>query len=208
MHTPYAYSLKEVEAELLKRQHDDPLKEVYKPHEFQTKVHKSRARITVVLGGNRSGKSWSAVAEALLIALGRSVYAETPRTPVTIWYVLPSLGMFTRVVLPILRKLAPIKEIKLTPMGDIVTKKDPVVRFKNGSTIHFMSADMRQRRLMGAPVDFAVMDESPEEAVFEELQARVMQYQHGRLLLVFSPIEAKTFWVRDKLYMPDRKSVV
>lgn len=194
-------TIKDLEIELQKREMEDPLALKYVPHEKQIEVHKSRTPVTIVLGGNRTGKTWSAVAEALFTALGRHVYAEVRPPPVVIWYVMPSLPMFRRTILPILRKLAPRSEIVLTKGGDIITKKDNIVTFKNNSEIHFLSADMRQRRLQGADVDFGIIDETPDEEVFEELQARVIQRQ-GRLLLVFAPIDAATYWVRDKLYFP------
>ncbi len=76
-----------------------------------------------------------------------------------------------------------------------------VARFKNGSELHFLSADMKQRRLQGASIDIAIMDETPDETVFEELQARVFD-RHGRIIMVFAPIDVKSYWVRDKLYIP------
>lgn len=195
------HTLRELEAELKRRELEDPLALSYKPHERQLQAHHSRKNVTLVVGGNRSGKTYYAVAEALFYATGRSVYAEVPDAPITVWYVMPSLPMFRRTVLPVLRRLAPRSLIVPTPNGDIITKKDNVVKFKNGSTIHFLSTDMRQRRLQGASVDLIIMDETPDEEVFEELQARVWD-RRGRVVLVFAPVDAATFWVRDKLYIP------
>ena len=202
--------MQDVEYELRERQREDPLKLVYKPYERQKEMHRSRKPLTLVVGGNRSGKSWSAVAEALLYCIGRATYAEVPEPPVTVWYIMPSLPMFRRSILPILRKLAPRDQIKPTSTGDIITKKDNIVSFHNGSELHFLSADMRQRRLQGASVDFIVIDETPDEEVFEEAQARV-QDRKGRILMVFAPIDVQTWWVRDKLYLPwsagDRRDI-
>lgn len=194
-------TLHDVELELQRRETEDPLGLIYKPHEKQIECHRSRKPLTIVLGGNRVGKTWYAVAESLYHATGRSTWAQVTKPPATIWYVMPSLTMFRRTVLPVLRKLAPRDAIRLTQTGDIITKHDHVVRFKNGSEIHFVSADMRQRRLQGAKIDLVIMDETPDETVFEELQARVFDNK-GRIILVFSPIDAKTYWVRDKLYIP------
>ena len=194
-------TLREVELELQRRRFDDPLGLLYKPHPAQIEAHRSRQQVTLVLGGNRAGKTWFAVAEALLYCIGRRTYAEVPDPPLTVWYVMPSLPMFRRAVVPVLRKLTPRDQIRLTTTGDLFAKNEHVVRFKNGSTLHFLSADMRQRRLQGAPVDLVIMDETPDEVVFEEMQARVMD-RHGRIVLVFSPIDLQTYWVRDTLYVP------
>lgn len=194
-------SLRDIELEIATRSQEDPLANVYKPHDKQLESHRSRKPITLVLGGNRSGKSWSSVAEALLYCTGRRVYAETPTPPVTVWYVMPSLTMFRRAVIPIIKKLAPRSEIRLTQTGEIMSKSENVIRFKNGSELHFLSADMRQKRLAGAAIDLAIMDETPDEDVFEEIQARVIT-KFGRILLAFSPTDVQSYWVRDKIYLP------
>jgi len=200
-------TLRQVEDEIRRRKMVDPLKHVYTPHEFQLSIHKSRVPITLVLGGNRTGKSYAAVAEAILYCLGRSTYAETPDPPVNVWYVMPTTGQFVRNIEPILNKLLPQQEISSQ------NKRDRMYRFKNGSTLHFMSADMRQRRLAGASVDLVIVDEPINHNIFVELQARIID-RRGRILLVMTPVDDKPdtwLWVRDELYIPweteERKDV-
>ncbi len=153
---------KEIEYELRRREHEDPLGLTYKPHAMQQQCHRDRHSTLLVVGGNRSGKTWFAVAEALYYCLGRAVWADVPR-PCIVWYVMPSLPMFRRTVLPVFRKLCPRKELVT------FSERKGVARFKNGSELHFLSADMKQRRLQGASIDIAIMDETPDETVFEEL---------------------------------------
>jgi len=191
--------------ELERRRRVDPLKNVYKPNDGQLLAHQSRHEITVVLGGNRTGKSWCAVAECILYALGREVYAklvnaanEHIEVPLTIWYVVPSLTQFRRSIRPIFRQLLPFGE---TVKWD---EQNNVIIFHNGSEIHIVSADMRQRRLAGAAVDFIVVDEPIAKVVFEELQARLISTR-GRLLMVLTPVDedmTKWLWIRDELYVP------
>lgn len=187
--------VRDAERELLQRQREDPLRLVYKPHEKQIALHRSRKPLTLALGGNRSGKSWAAVAESQYYATGFSPWAEIPRPPTVTWYVMPSLTMFRRSIKPIFEKLAPTKDIRK------IYNRDGVVSYRNGSELHFLSADMRQKRLQGASIDFAIMDETPDEAVFDEILARVSD-RRGRMLLAFAPIDVVTYWVRDKLYLP------
>jgi len=187
---------RDIENELRRREHEDPLGLVYKPHSVQIEAHQDRHPILLVVGGNRSGKTWYAVAEAIYYCTGRAVWADVPTPPVIVWYVMPSLTMYRRTILPVFKKLAPRKEIL-----KMASDRSPIVKFKNGSELHFVSSDMRQRRLQGASIDMAIMDETPEESVFEELQARVFD-RHGRVILVFAPIDIKSFWVRDKIYIP------
>jgi phage terminase large subunit-like protein len=193
--------LKEIALELQRRELEDPLATKYTPHDKQIEAHRKRKPIHLVIGGNRSGKSWFAVAEAILCALGRATYAVMPKTPVVIWYVMPSLTMFRRTVLPIFNLMVPKGEIRN------FAKRDGIVYFNNGSELHFLSADMRQRRLQGASVDLVIMDETPIEEVFQELQARVLD-RRGRIILVFAPVEEEAGrrnriqWIYDQLYIP------
>jgi len=189
---------RQLEAELTKRRFEDPLKHVYTPHSAQLRIHKDRHPITVVLGGNRTGKSFGAMAEALLYCLGRSTYAEVPEPPNIVWYVLPSMSMFRRAVIPIFNQLVPPGALRT------YNKQMNVAYFKNGSELHFLSADMRQRRLQGASVDFIVMDEAMRPEVYEECQARVFD-RNGRILMVLTPvdeIESNWLWIRDHMYIP------
>jgi hypothetical protein len=184
--------------EIARRKHEDPLAHVYHPHQFQEQIHADRHPITLVLGGNRTGKTWGAVTEALHYCLGRSKWAEVPEPPVTVWYVMPSLTMFRRAIVPVLKQLIPM------PMVRRWDKQQNVIYFNNGSELHMLSSDMRQRRLQGASVDFIVMDEAQKQEVFEELQARVFD-RKGRILMVLTPvdeIEANWLWIRDTLFIP------
>ena len=197
-------TLEELVRELERRERQDPLAESYTPTDNQIVIHRSRASVTIAQGANRAGKSTCLVAECLYYCLHRPVYAELPRGPVTVWYVMPSLGMFQRVIYPILTKLLPWGVVQSFP-----TKPYPVITFTNGSTLHFLSADMRQRRLQGASVHLIVMDETPDEPAFDELQARVMDTR-GRVLLGFLPDQASG-WVDTRLVIPyqigDRKDI-
>ena len=188
-------TLEELVAELSRRERQDPLAEVYDPTDNQLRVHRSRTQVTIAQGANRAGKTTSLVAEALYYCLHRPVHAELPDAPVTVWYVMPSLGMFQRVIYPILTQFLPWGVVQSFP-----TKPAPVITFTNGSTLHFLSGDMRQRRLQGAKVNLVIMDETPDEGAYDELQARTMDTR-GRILLGFLPDQASG-WVDTRLVIP------
>lgn len=190
----------QIKEEILRRKREDPLKHVYQAHEFQRKIHRNRARITLVLGGNRTGKTWGGVAEALYYCLNRDTWAEMPShgLPIVVWYVMPSLTMFRRAIIPVLNQLIPMPEVEKWD------KQQNVIYFKNGSQLHMLSSDMRQRRLQGASVDLVVMDEAQKKEVFEELLARVFD-RNGRILMVLTPVDevaSNWLWIRDDLYIP------
>jgi len=183
--------------ELARRERVDPLAESYSPgSDKHLALHRSRKPLTIVYGANRAGKTTALVCEALNYCLGRRTYAELPPPPVTVWYVVPSMTMWERVVYPVFLKWCPQNQIH-----SFTQKPSCVVTFTNGSQLHFLSADMRQRRLQGGTVHLVIMDETPDKRAFNELQARVMSTR-GRVILGFAPVESDSNWVRDELYLP------
>lgn len=191
-------TLRQAEMELERRRREDPLKHVYEPHTFQEEIHRSRAAVTCVLGGNRTGKTYAAIAEAILYALGRSTYAEVPEPPNTVWYVVPTSSVFKDAVEPILEELMPWGRVQHH------NKKYKRYKFDNGSVLVIKSSDQRQKRLVAAAVDLVVADEPMPKPVYEELMARLIS-TGGRMLMVLTPVSEKIdewLWVRDELYVP------
>jgi hypothetical protein len=202
--------LQQAQEELLRRQREDPLEYVYTPNKNQIAAHKSRVDITVVLGANRAGKSHFTMAESLLTVIGREKYAphrwihEHGLAPV-VWYVMPATTQARRAIFPKFWDMTPRKYMLPGKEGWSESKK--VAQFRTQlstkivGTFHFLSAEMRQIRLQGAAVDLAIMDETPDEGIFNELVARLVD-RNGRIILAFSPIDERANWVRDKLYIP------
>jgi hypothetical protein len=188
-------NLQELERELDRRRREDPLSLQYHPIDKQIALHRSRKTLTIAVGGNRSGKSYAAVAETQYYCLGRPVWAELPDPPVMVWYVMPSLPMFRRAIRPIMMRLIPWNEVKRAYW------RDGIIEYRNHSELHILSADMRQKRVQGASVDLAVLDETPQQDIFDEAQARIMD-RHGRIVLAFAPIDVSVAWVRDGYYIP------
>lgn len=191
-------SLEQAVLELERRRREDPLTHIYKPHRFQEQIHRSRHHTTLVLGGNRTGKTYSAVAEALLYALGNPIYAEVPAPPNLVWYVVPTSAVFKDAVQPILENFIPWERVTRHD------RKYNEYTFDNGSRLVIKTSDQRQKRLVGADVDFIVVDEPCPKAVFEELDARTIS-SGGRLLHILTPVSEKIdewLWVRDELYIP------
>jgi len=191
-------TLQQAVLEMERRKKEDPLKYVYQPHKYQKAIHKSRADLTLVLGGNRTGKSYASVAEALLYCEGRSTYAEISEGPKTVWYVVPTGAVFTDAVEPILDQLINWDKVQS------YNKQMRRYKFKNGSVLAIKTSDQRQKRLVGAAVDLVVADEPLPKTVYEELAARLIS-TNGRMLMVMTPVSEKMdewLWVRDDLYLP------
>ena len=191
-------SLTQAVIELERRRREDPLKYVYTPHIYQKMIHKSRANLTLVLGGNRTGKSYAGVAEALLYIEGQSTYAETPEGPNTVWYVVPTGSVFDDAVQPIIDTLINWEHVLS------YDKQKRRYKFKNGSVLAIKTSDQRQKRLVGAAVDLVIADEPLPKQVYEELVARLIS-TNGRMLMILTPVSEKMdewLWIRDDLYTP------
>lgn len=191
-------TLEQAIEELKRRKREDPLKNVYTPHQHQETGHGSRANITLVVGGNRTGKTYMAVAEALLYVLGRSAYAETPDAPNTVWYTVPTSSVFEDAVLPVMEELVPWNKV------ESYDKRSKRFKFTNGSTLVIKTTDQTQKRLVGAAVDLVVCDEPVPKGIFRELKARTID-TGGRVLMVLTPVGDKAdrwMWIRDDVYIP------
>lgn len=195
--------LRLAEEELARRERDDPLAYGYTPHAFQVLAHQDNHDILIVLGGNRSGKSHFAMAEALDVVLERQRWKRHRSVkhglgPV-VWYIMPSIPTFKRAIEPKFWAMVPRKYLLDW------NKQDKVATFRTElghvGKLHFLSAEMRQIRLQGASVDLVVMDETPDEDVFKEANIRLVD-RKGRMIMVFSPIDIRSYWVRDKLIIP------
>jgi hypothetical protein len=196
--------LQRAEEEMSRRVAADPLRYSYTPHQFQLEAHENDADTLIVLGGNRSGKSHFAMAEAFHVVTGRQVWKRHRwihnhgMGPV-VWYIMPSIPTFKRAIEP--------KFWELLPKKNFIdwNKQDKCATFRTEQGVQgslwFLSAEMRQIRLQGASVDLVIMDETPDEEVSKEARARIKD-RDGRMVYVFSPIDARSFWVRDQLYIP------
>ncbi len=173
------------------------------PHSRQQQALESNADILIVLGGNRSGKSHFAMAESLVTVTGQQLWKQFRWVrhgfPPNVWYIMPSIPTYKRAIRPKFEMMMP-RDFFLG-----YNEQDHHARFKTVQGLQgdlwFLSAEMRQVRLQGASVDLAIMDETPDKDVFQEVLARLID-RRGRLVLVFSPVNVKSNWVRDELVIP------
>ena len=128
------------------------------------KFHQSTAKIRLLLGGNRSGKSETGGYE--LVSLARRYPGEM------FWAcsnTLDSIGLY---VWPKIKKYLHPAEIKTIAWASRVKDIPSQVRLQNGSIFVFKTYDQKRERFQGAAVKAIWLDEECDRGLFLECLAR------------------------------------
>lgn len=173
----------------------------------QAKIFSSwtpEAKVMVVRGGNRSGKSEAGAPIAVAWALGKEYFKDEPAwdwvqhlpippPPNNIWVV----GLDFPTVKNVLwyEKLSNGKDHPgFLPSGSErnatikkVSESDFQVYFKNGSVITCKSADSGREKFQGASVDLVWIDEEPNSDIYEECWQRTVDCA-GKILVTVTPL--------------------
>lgn len=206
--------IKTEEAEkLLEMKITDPLRfwDAYprligKGHVKQNRVFESRANIKLVLGGNRSGKTFAGAKLTAMYALDQYYWYDDRgdrhkrnigKVP-EIWVVSLSGDTQDSAAQPALMQFIPDDEIT-----DLVKSKGTRIKSfvikSTGTKVVFKTCDQRRRRLQGAGLRFVWMDEEPPEEVYEEISMRVAGGIPLDIAITMTPTEGIS-WTYHQLY--------
>jgi len=162
------------------------------------------AKVVLVRGGNRSGKSEAGAPIAVAWALGLDYFRDEPAwewvrhlpippPPNNVWVV----GLDFPTVKNVLwyEKLFNGKDhpgfLPRGSEGEATIKKlsesDFQVYFKNGSVITCKSADSGREKFQGASVDLVWIDEEPDADIYEECRQRTADCA-GKILVTVTPL--------------------
>lgn len=187
---------------------DNPLL-FYEPHPGQLPFHSSRARIRIVEGGNRGGKSTCGMAEALAHVQGSRPWLpkEDPHyqvlnargKPVRV----PNTGIIVgesfktsvqETLFPKLKEWCPPSLIQREVRGaqGIVER----IEFTNGSSIRFMAYNQELKEFEGTSFDWCWFDEPPPQQIFYATQRGLVD-RSGRTWLTMTPLREP--WVHQEL---------
>lgn len=172
----------------------------YEPHDKQMLFHKSPAKIRIMLGGNRSGKSFSGFHEDLWHLTGHypKWYPENKKLiqPVYGRYVATDYAKGVgEVLLPMLKELVPGNEISriLRTNQGIPTK----IFFKNGSTLDILTKEQDTMVFEGWHGHFVHFDEPPPRDKYIACMRGLVDYA-GRAWFTLTPLTEA--WIFDELY--------
>jgi len=189
--------------ELLSLEQRYPYK-YYRPYESritpgrypQDIFHKSGAKIRLLLGGNRSGKSEAGILEDIWTATGTHPYWRW-KTPNHGWIISLDFPTSRDVIESKLRRWLPQEMVKRW-----CTPDDRTIYLTNGSTIGLRSCDQDIEKFGGSAKHWIHFDEEPRgergHKIYEECLMRLMDYK-GRCWFTLTPVFGMS-WTYDELY--------
>lgn len=172
----------------------------YQPHAKQLYFHKAMQKLLLYIGGNRSGKSYGAVAQDIWYASGTHPYIEIPNEQIRGRVVAVDFERGVKeIILPIFKSLCPPTYLKGGSWETAWKESERKLYFKyNDSYIEFMSYEQETDKFAGTSRHFIHYDEEPPMNVFNECQARLVDTE-GRAWISMTPVEGMT-WLYDKIY--------
>lgn len=178
----------------------------YVPHAKQERFHKEDRKGRLYIGGNRSGKTTAGVVEGIWRLTGKHPWAKapfiaTPERPIRGRVVgVDYPNGIEKILLPEYARWTPQSELLGGSWERAYQAKLRLLRFKNGSTVEFMSYDQDTDKFAGTSRDFVHFDEEPPEDVYSECKARLID-TGGPWWLTMTPVEGMT-WIFDRIYLP------
>lgn len=148
--------------------------------------HRSPAKIRVVFGGNRAGKTCTGVVECL-------TQAQRPGTRLLI--ATETSDMLGRNIWPYLEQYLAPAMIASVRWIDSQKHNFALITLVNGSTITGMSYDQKRRRAQGSTFDVVWFDEEPPHDFYLECLRSIIS-TGGRVQLTMTPLQGMT-WVYD-----------
>lgn len=156
------------------------MKQTVKPHAGQKRVLDSKARFKVMNCGRRWGKT---------VLAAKIAVSKTRKRDQMIWWVAPTYRVVKRGYAEVLKQLP---EGVLThdppPESNFDAGRSVILRFKNGSKMEFYSAE-RPEGMLGAAVDFAVMDEAAimPSRIWNQIISPTLIDHRGGALMISTP---------------------
>lgn len=202
----------------------------YKPHPKQEKFHSLGKRRRLLLGGNRSGKTFCGAHETVAHMYGYYFWRVPnlqlkggdlpPREEVPIEYWVrrhdkipvrvPSIGMGIS-GLPRVRGIGQTMHPAIfSILPEEVRRKTHVMKgqggvpdwfeLPNGSKILYATDEQALETFEGFVLDFLWNDEPIQQSIYSALMARLHDYQ-GSVWSTLTPIHAKVMWMYHSLYV-------
>lgn len=201
------YSFEELAQKLtsgIKKQAVKPNIYGYQPHEKQLLFHKSEKKNRLYIGGNRSGKTYSSIAEDVWWLTGTHPYLDTPEPPIRGRVVTVDFTYgLEQIILPLFKSLLPAKFLKNGSWEDSYSKQFRTLTLTNDSTVEFMSYEQDTEKFAGTSRHFVHYDEEPPLHVFNECNARLVD-TNGSWWISMTPVEGLT-WTYEKIYELGKK---
>lgn len=165
------------------------------PDSKHWKFHTSDKRMKIILGGNRSSKSYSSLVELLLMACFKEhPFRKTKNAFPGHWRVYSAdFAILEKLMIPLMKKLIPISCLQENGSNkeDAWNKSyDPryhILSLKGGSMIDFMSYDQDSGKSASVDLDGVFADEEMPERIYTEAISRLIS-RNGKFMMAVTPL--------------------
>mgnify|MGYP001614280240 FL=1 len=174
-------------------------------HSKQLAALSSQAKHRWLFWGNQVGKTTLGAVDLVLLCLGRHPYLQRWQPPITAWASALTWELWQKILLPELLTWIPKDRILDAPQPhQQSTKRDILIRADNGriSRITGKAAEQGADKYQSARVHAVWLDEEHPEAVWDEMQPRLLRHG-GITLATMTPLKGLT-WVYHRYYEPWR----
>jgi hypothetical protein len=158
----------------------EALKRTVIPHAGQVPVLESQARFKVMNCGRRFGKT---------VLAAKIMTMKARKSDQMLWWVAPTYRIVKRGYVEVLKQL-PAGSLRKAapPASNFDAGRAVILEFKNGTTMEFYSAE-RPEGMLGAAVDFAVLDEAArmKADVWQETVSPTLIDHLGGCLIISTP---------------------
>jgi hypothetical protein len=152
----------------------------------------SRAKRKMFRTGNRGGKTWTSMADAVWRARGRHPFRPDLTEPESGWVTSVSWSQLAEGPMAVLHNM--LGDRYSGPAyqpGKGYGNRSPVLRLPGGATIGFRTGDQCARRLSGAEKSWIVLDEPQTMEVYREAERRTARATGDRSIsLAMTPVNA------------------
>lgn len=151
-----------------------------KVHEKQLAFHADKSRTRAVLGGNRSGKTYSAIVDDIIQAIDEDVVPDHLR-PYKRWQPPFRCRIMAAdfqhamevVIYEQVRQWVPYSQLVGGSWKTAFDKQQHILRFANGSWFQFMTYEQHVDMFRGAELERCHYDEEPPEDIYKENRKRL-----------------------------------
>ena len=192
-------SLKVALQELELRHRKDPMKYYEAASPIVEQFHRDvGTKIRILIGGNRSSKTHSALQELLWYLRGEHPYGTVPAPPISARLVVPDFSAIEKVIMPKLTMMMPPSLMKGGRIDKAYNNRTHILKCSNGSIVDIISHEQPMIKSEGSSKHFIMFDEEPPEDIYISNLMRTTDTA-GAIIMAFTPLTGLS-WSWEKLY--------
>lgn len=176
----------------------------YRPMPAQDLFHQAYEKYRLLSGGNRSGKTFSTIADDVMVLLKKHPYRESlyrdtePRR-------MRFIGIdfdrgIDQIALPLFSQFIPPSALINGSWEDSYQKQKHMLTLADGATCSFMSYEQDPDKFQGVSLHHIHFDEEPPQAIYKESMLRILDTA-GTATISETPVQ-QLEWLQDEIIDP------